>query len=126
MQGTREKDLELVVSGSWKVSGMASSEKTFLDEVLSNRDCLQLLSHQTSALVANNLMGVVGNVQGSLNLYIEFIIRKLPPAQMFSCAAARGAAITRQPQGIHRSWLDEKHLDQFLWEKDQPLLAKSG
>lgn len=71
MLGTREKDFELVVSGSWKVWGMASTEgkkKAFLEEVLNNREYMQLSSHQASALVVDHLtalMGVKGKVEGS-------------------------------------------------------------
>lgn len=44
------------------------AEKAFLDEVLNNRDYLQLSGHQVSALVAdplNALTGVGRKVEGS-------------------------------------------------------------
>lgn len=64
-------------------------------------------------------MGVEGRMEGSSDLYVEFIVRTPPPAQMFPCAAAAGgAAGARHPRGAVEAGLDnEKHLDQSLWGK---------
>lgn len=73
-------------------------------------------------------MGVEGMVEGSSDLYVEFIVRTPPPAQMFPCAAAAGgAARARHPRGAVEAGLDnEKYLDQSFGGKDQQLLTKTG
>lgn len=73
------------------------------------------------------LMGVEGRVEEA-QIYVEFIVRTSPPAQMSPCAAAaEGAARAELPRGAVEAGLDnEKHLDQPLWGKDQQLLTKPG
>lgn len=89
---------------------MASPEgrdKTLLNEVPNSRDHLQFSSHWAPDLVASHFTACLqekGSMEARID-NIEFVIRNLPPAQMFSYAAVGGTAIASHPRGSHRSWL---------------------